>query len=445
MPTREFNFDGIVGPTHNYAGLSYGNVASMKNANAPSNPRAAALEGLAKMRVLHSLGLGQAVLPPHERPHVPTLKRLGFTGSDSQVIEKAFKVDPTLLACVSSASPMWTANAATVSASSNTNDHKVHLTPANLVTQFHRSIEATTTTRILRAIFKGENHFIVHDPLPATSHFADEGAANHTALCPSPGEAGLELFVDGRNGFIASTQPTKFPARQTRHANIALARSHQLANDRTMFIQQNPVAIDGGAFHNDVVAVGHANVLLLHELAWVDQHSAIEKMQLWFDAHGSNLHVVEIKSDELPLADAVSSYLFNSQMVTISPGEMVLIAPVEARHAKAQATIERILESKSPIRRVEFVDVRQSMRNGGGPACLRLRVSMNDVEQQAMHQGVIFNDQLDQQLATWITKHYREHLAPDELCDPDLLSESRDALDELTRLLGLGTIYDFQM
>ena len=25
----EVNFDGLVGPTHNYAGLSYGNVASL--------------------------------------------------------------------------------------------------------------------------------------------------------------------------------------------------------------------------------------------------------------------------------------------------------------------------------------------------------------------------------------------------------------------------------
>ncbi|HQY89303.1 MAG TPA: N-succinylarginine dihydrolase [Tepidisphaeraceae bacterium] len=444
MPTREFNFDGIVGPTHNYAGLSYGNVASMKNANAPSNPRAAALEGLAKMRQLLALGVGQAVLPPHERPHIPTLKRLGFTGSDAQIIEKVFKSDPTLLACVSSASPMWSANAATVSASSNTSDQKVHLTPANLVTQFHRSIEAATTTRILRAIFSDPNHFVVHDPLPSTSHFADEGAANHTALCPTLGEVGLELFVDGRDGFNSATQSTKFPARQTRHANIALARSHGLSNDRTIFIQQNPLAIDGGAFHNDVVCVGHANVLLLHELAWVDQDRAIESARRWFDEHNQSLHVIEIESDELPLADAVTSYLFNSQIVTTSSGEMVLIAPMEANAAKPQAAISRITGSGSPIARAEFVDVRQSMRNGGGPACLRLRVSMNDDEQRAVHQGIIFDEQLDKKLTTWITKYYREHLAPNDLGDPMLVRESRDALDELTKLLQLGSIYEFQ-
>ena len=49
---REFNFDGLVGPSHNYAGLSFGNVASFSNVKSASNPKQAALQGLAKMRAL---------------------------------------------------------------------------------------------------------------------------------------------------------------------------------------------------------------------------------------------------------------------------------------------------------------------------------------------------------------------------------------------------------
>ena len=137
----EANFDGLVGPTHNYAGLSWGNVASKSNVNAVSNPKEAALQGLAKMKKLADRGYVQAVLPPHERPHIPTLRALGFAGSDRQVLEQAAQADPAILAAVSSASAMWTANAATVSPSADTADHRVHFTPANLSAKFHRSID----------------------------------------------------------------------------------------------------------------------------------------------------------------------------------------------------------------------------------------------------------------------------------------------------------------
>src|SRR6202008_1709189 len=62
----EINFDGIVGPSHNYAGLSLGNLAATSNAGLASRPREAALEGVAKMRANLALGLVQGILPPHE-------------------------------------------------------------------------------------------------------------------------------------------------------------------------------------------------------------------------------------------------------------------------------------------------------------------------------------------------------------------------------------------
>ncbi|EGF31557.1 Succinylarginine dihydrolase, partial [Oxalobacteraceae bacterium IMCC9480] len=60
LPAREFNFDGLVGPSHNYAGLSFGNVASFNNVKSVSSPKQAALQGLAKMRALAARGFAQA-------------------------------------------------------------------------------------------------------------------------------------------------------------------------------------------------------------------------------------------------------------------------------------------------------------------------------------------------------------------------------------------------
>ena len=48
---------------------------------------------------------------------------------------------------------------------------------------------------------------------------------------------------------------------------------------------------------------------------------------------------------------------------------------VETEHnAPARAFLDRLLAGNGPVHRVVPVDVRQSMANGGGPACLRLRV-----------------------------------------------------------------------
>ena len=223
----EANFDGLVGPTHNYAGLSWGNVASKSNVNAVANPREAALQGLEKMKRLADRGYVQGILPPHERPHIPTLRALGFEGNERQILEAVAKADPAILAAVSSASCMWTANAATVSPSADTADHRVHFTPANLSAKFHRSIEHQVTGRSLKAIFGDESYFAHHPALPSVSHFGDEGAANHTRLCSRYGEPGVELFVYGQVAFNESAPaPSKYPARQTLEASRAIARLH---------------------------------------------------------------------------------------------------------------------------------------------------------------------------------------------------------------------------
>src|ERR1019366_8438871 len=141
MGVLEVNFDGLPGPTHNYSGLAAGNLASERNRNLIANPRQAVLQGLAKMKALADAGYAQAVLPPHERPAVAALRALGYVGSDAAVVARAGREAPQLLAACSSAAAMWAANAATVSPSSDTADGRVHFTPANLVSNFHRSLE----------------------------------------------------------------------------------------------------------------------------------------------------------------------------------------------------------------------------------------------------------------------------------------------------------------
>ncbi|HUB25932.1 MAG TPA: N-succinylarginine dihydrolase [Tepidisphaeraceae bacterium] len=442
MKAFEVNFDGLVGPTHNYAGLSYGNLASAKNRGKPSNPKMAALQGLEKMKMLADLGVRQAVLPPHERPDVLALNDLGFSGSDARVLETSHKQAPFLLAACASASAMWAANAATVSPSSDTGDGHVHFSPANLVWQFHRSLESRTTARVLRRIFSDESYFVHHPPLPATPALADEGAANHMRLCASHGRPGLEIFVYGRQGLdFAGSVTKKFPARQTYEASAAIARRHELG-EACVFIRQNPAAIDAGAFHNDVVAVANENVLLYHAKAWPEGIDEIRKKS---HALGIDLVPIEVGQRQVPLADAIKSYLFNSQLVSLPDGSMILIAPEECRRIPStRRFLEGLAGLDHSIRGVKFVDVRQSMRNGGGPACLRLRVVLNEQELAAAHQGVFLTTALYESLKTWIHRHYRERLTPGDLADPKLLEEGRRALDELSQILKLDSIYEFQ-
>lgn len=444
--TIEVNFDGLVGPTHNYAGLAHGNIASTRHRNLRSNPKRAALEALNKIKTLMSLGIPQAVLPPQHRPDIALLRSLGFSGSDKDILAAVHRDDPRLLATAASASSMWAANAATVSPSPDTNDHRLHITPANLIHNLHRSIESASTTRTLRAIFRDDSQFVIHDSLPASLSLCDEGAANHTRLCAAHGSSGLELFTFDRLGMDDDTPLTHYPRRQTLHASRSIACLHQLRPDSTLFIQQNPVAIDAGVFHNDVIAVGHRNILLCHEHAFVEQPRFLDELRTRFRVVcGGELRVIQIAQQQLSLNDAVHSYFFNSQILTTPDGQTLLLAPAECEHiAPALATLRHITSAGSPIQRFEFIDVRQSMQNGGGPACLRLRIVLTPDQYRAAHQGIFLTDALHTALVDWVHRHYRDDLGPDDLADPHLLLESKSALDDLTRILALPDLYDFQ-
>lgn len=446
--TQELNFDGLVGPTHNFGGISFGNLASSANSGSLSNPRQAALQGLDKMRLLHELGVPQAILPPHHRPELSLARRLGFTGDDVAILNRLAREEPLLLAACYSASSMWTANAATVSPSADSRDGRVHLTPANLLNKIHRSIETPTTHRVLKAVFRDAERFVVHEPLPSTAALGDEGAANHTRLCTEHGAVGVQLFVYGEsaaNPWVA--KPKTFPARHTLEASQALARLHDLPSERVVMAQQNPKAIDQGVFHNDVISVGDRDFFLHHAEAFVDTAATIDELRRAFAAStDGELSCFEIPADEVPLAKAVSTYLFNSQLVALPDGRRALVAPTECQEDEAvRDVIDRMVSSGVPVHEVRYVDLRQSMRGGGGPACLRLRVCLTDDEQSAMAQGVRYTPQHHRAIADWITRRYRTELCPADLADPDLLDEVRVALDELTTMLGLGAIYPFQL
>jgi len=442
MSLTEINFDGLVGPTHNYAGLSEGNLASARNRDSVARPREAALQGIAKMRKLAALGLPQGVLPPHARPDMAWLRGLGFSGSDAEVWRKVWAEEQAIARAALAASAMWAANAATISPSPDCADGRLHASAANLQTMLHRFLEAEQTERSLRALFADEARFEVHPALPAQSALSDEGAANHMHMHAAG--AGVEIFVYGRT---ASESRAGFPARQTLEACRALARRHGLSAARTVFARQSAEAIDAGAFHNDVVAVAHEHVLFHHEHAFADKAGLYAEIRE--KARGLFEPVfVEVAAGDVSLSDAVSSYLFNSQLVR-EPGAkaLTLIAPSEVRENNKTAAVvaQLIAQPGAAIGRVEYVEVRESMRNGGGPACLRLRVAVTPEERAALAQGFLLTDDLAARLEAWVGQHYREELAPDDLAEPALIAETQAALDQLTRILPLGGgFYPFQ-
>ncbi|MBX7248104.1 MAG: N-succinylarginine dihydrolase [Caulobacteraceae bacterium] len=443
---HEANCDGLVGPTHSYAGLSPGNIASERNRGEASSPRAAVLQGLAKMKRLADLGVPQFVLPPQERPDIPFLRQLGFAGSDGEVLAAAWAQQPAIAAAACSASAMWAANAATVTPSADSADGRVHLSAANLVTNLHRSLEGEQSARMLRVLFPDREKFAVHDPLPRVEHFGDEGAANHVRLCAEHGAPGVNLMVYGREAWEGwwEGEDARYPARQTLQASEAIVRRHGAA--RPVFARQARSAIMEGVFHNDVVCVGTRTALLFHERSFEDRAGTLQAIE----AAAAGLfrpEFVEIAEADLPLADAVKSYLFNSQLLVL-PGEdrLVLLAPTETEeNPRAHAAAQALVTSNGPIGRVEYVDVRQSMRNGGGPACLRLRVVLNEDELAAANPFQRMNDAVYDLLVDWAGRHYRESLSPADLADPGLIEETRAALDDLTSLLRLGSdFYPFQ-
>lgn len=411
----EINFDGLIGPTHNYAGLSPGNLASTDHAGAVSHPRAAGLQGLEKMRANLRLGLLQGVLPPLDRPNEGWLRGLG-----TSVVE----AETHLRAAAFSASAMWAANAATVSPAPDTVDGRCHLTVANLLTMPHRSHEWPGTLATLRLAF-ADPAFSVHEPVPAP--FGDEGAANHMRLAPAHGKPGVELFVYGEAG-------GPFPARQSLEASKAIARSHRLDPDRTFFVAQSAEAIAAGAFHNDVVAVANERLLLAHERAFADPQA----LAAWLAERAPWAELLWVHADEVSLADAVSSYLFNGQLVTRPDGTQALVLPTEANSTPSvRRWLNRQVAGNGAIRAIEVVDVRESMANGGGPACLRLRVVCDP---ENVDPRFLVDEAALDRLADVIAAGWPDRLSPSDLSDPATVRQVRLARSAMLSSLALDEL-----
>ncbi len=416
MALVEINFDGIIGPSHNYAGLSLGNLAATGNAGATSQPRAAALQGIEKMRANLRLGLAQGFFMPLDRPNRWWLDSLSTDLASAE---------PHIRAAAYSASSMWAANAATVSPAPDTKSGLCFLTVANLITMPHRSHESPGTLAQLKLAFADKDHFAVNSGI--SPPFGDEGAANHMRLCPSHGEPGLEIFVYGKSGGL-------FPARQHIEASKAIARAHQLDPAKTLFIQQSEVAIAAGAFHNDVVAVANERVLFTHEQAFEEPDASYAA--IW--SIMPEAEIVVVPADRVSLADAVQSYLFNAQLVTLPGGGMGLIVPTETKaNPRVWGWLEELIAGNGSIRQLIPVDVRQSMANGGGPACLRLRVVADPA---TVNQRFMADEAKLDRIAAVIASHWPESIAPKQLSDPALILNVQNARKALLSACDLDAL-----
>lgn len=428
----EVNFDGLIGPTHNFSGLAYGNTASMLNQHKVSHPQQAALEGLNKMKLVYSYGIKQGFIPPQTRPNVDILRQHGYTGNDHDVIIQVAKENFNLLLTASSASSMWVANAATVTPSFDSGDSKVHITPANLFSHTHRAYESDQTYEFLKQIFPTDR-FTIHPPLE-DSDMCDEGAANHMRLCPRHGKKGLHIFVYGRGD--DENVNLKYPARQCLRASQQIVKNHRISEEQVVFARQNPNVIEQGVFHNDVIAMSNENVFIFHEHAYCDHERLMDEITVKFErAASTKLYLIKINDAHLTVAQAVSSYLFNSQLVTKPDGRMVLVAPVESSQGKPKKIIDELISADNPVDEVQFVSLKQSMLNGGGPACLRLRVPLTEEELEEVNQGFLLDYRKLNDLEEWVRRHYRHTLNINDLKSNALFQESKKALEDLVGMI----------
>lgn len=439
--TIEVIFVGLPGPTHNYGGLSADNVASSKNRGQVSSPQLAAKQALDLARLLISLGIPTAILPPQQRPFMPLLYQ-HFTGEREEVIVQAAEEKPELLEKASSSSAMWVANAATVTPGVDAEDGQLHLTAANLYTNLHRRIEAQDTYKVLTQVFEPVPDSVVHAPLPET--LPDEGAANHMRLAPAHGKKGLHVFIYGKDG-SASDVGT---ARQSKAAFEAIIKAHYLPDEQKILVKQNPEVIQHGVFHNDVIAISHENFLLAHEEAYaggMNDFSRIENAYLALHPD-SRLHTLVIRSSQLSVEEAVHTYVFNSQIVSRKEGGMTLIAPTEVQElfgGKAMKILEAIRDdATNPIREICTIDLRQSMLNGGGPACLRLRAPMAMHQFAAMkeHTGVVADEKMLKELQRIVEAHYPMQLPPRDIKDPALYQACQSFLTRLSQLMQIRLV-----
>lgn len=425
----EIQIDGLVGPTHHFAGLALGNQASAKHKGLCAFPRKAAKQGLEKMRRVLEHGVPQYFLGPQMRPDWGFLRHKGYQGSHSEIWSQ-LKHDPETLHQSLSSSFMWRANSATVSPWVDTVDGKTHLTVANLRSHSHRSIEAAASLEQLSQLIASSN-IILHPPLPVEV-YSDEGAANHMRLSEGPGLPGVEVFVCGSNE-TSEQRPERYPARQNRKTCERIIKDHALLSGAAYILKQNHLAIDAGVFHNDVIAMSAGNFLLCHEKAYENQEESLDQLRSYYlERTGKPLYVRVVSENELSLEDAVETYFFNSQILRLSDGSLFVLVPGECRREKSEKLILALLEENNAISGYEYVDLSESMGNGGGPACLRLRMEVTQEQLKNLDPAMRIQSpsKLDE-LHAWIEVFYPEKLEWHDLFDIRFIEQAEEAMNVL--------------
>lgn len=434
----EVFIDRLPGPTHSFGGLGVGNGASSASKGRPSNPRAAAIQSLRKMKLVVDFGVPQFVLPPQPRPLISFLRAIGHRGTEKQILETAL-VEGTLLLANSSAS-MWTANAATVLPACDCMDRMTHIVPANLVASSHRALEAQQTSRELRALTRNVPDVIVHDPLPSSMGFADEGSANYIRMSPGGSLAGAHLFAYGFDGSVRRSAAGNFP-RQSRGASAAVSRLAGLNSDRIVYAQNSAKAIMAGAFHNDLLAAGQGNLLICHEFSYVDTADTVHALhEICANSIAQPITSVVLPESVLPLETALQTYFFNMQLITIPAGGRLIILPEQSRTEGASAI--ELLRAAVPDATIRFLELSESMANGGGPACLSLRAELTDTQVRHMLPSCYVTPALIEILTEKVEHLYPDNLHPAELADPCFVADARRAWKAIAELLDLGLPHD---
>lgn len=433
-PWLEINVDGLIGPTHHFGGLGVGNLASHASQHRPSNPRAAALEGLAKMQLLSDLGVPQFYLPPLSRPNWPWLASLGFAGDRADILKRCYEQSPQLLSAAYSSAFMWTANAATVAPACDTLNKRLTLVPANLCCNLHRGQESHARMHQLQDMFRGVSNASVTEPLPSVYPLRDEGAANHMRLCNRQGDLAVHLFVYGPP---VENRVGAFIARQSELASRQVAVQLELDRDACCFAQQTPEAIEAGVFHNDVIATSHGGLLIYHELAFADHEKVVADLSQKYQTRTSEfLQSICVSRKELPLDEAVRTYLFNSQIVNSDSESMQLICPVQCKEsAQTRSLIDRwISDPTNPIQRVHFMSLGQSMANGGGPACLRLRMMIDESQLEELGHRYRIDEARIARLTTMIEREYPDRFSIEDMTRLDFADHAQTTVEAIERL-----------
>lgn len=422
--------DALVGPSHHFGGIAFGNKASLAHQHQASNPRKAALESLEKMRLVYECGAKQLIIPPQVRPQLSTFKQLsGTRGFTKTNLDQLFQFAPQFLSALFSTSYMWQANAGIVSAACDAFDGLVHITPANLQSHFHRSEEVVQTAKQFKTLFEPIKKVKIHAPVSMS--FPDEGAANCIRFSSKKAESGLNFWVYSKSQF--EHPATLFPARQSKEALQLIARKHKLKH--VLFAKQSEEAINAGVFHNDVIAMGIGTLLVVHKHAYDNQKKVLDDLQEQaMHVLGEPLTIIEVSSRAMCLEEAVKSYVFNSQLIKKANGDIILLAPLTAKkYPSAKRLLAKLLK-QSHIKQVHYVPLEESMNNGGGPACLRLAMNLEKDIIQKIPKSYIFSIKRYHLLVEFVKTHYPDWIVLRHFKDPDFIQELHDIVKKLNNL-----------